>query len=104
MARVRLTAEGVAQVHAAAEDYAWDLAGEIVRDMETMVPVLTGDLLSTLRRERIPGGARIHAGSVDGSHSASGEPVDYHLHQEYGTEKMAAQPYIRPAVYRWRGV
>lgn len=104
MARVRLYADGVAEVHSAASEYAWELSGDIVEDMKRFVPILSGDLLSTIRRERIPGGARIHAGSVDGTHSASGEPVDYHLHQEYGTKNMAAQPFIRPAVYRWRGV
>jgi HK97 gp10 family phage protein len=67
-------------------------------DMERMAPVLTGALQGTIRKDPTnrSGLHRIWVGDV-----AAG--VDYHLYQEYGTSKMDAQPYIRPAVYRTRG-
>ena len=70
----------------------------ILDDMERMVPVLSGDLKVTIRKDNStgPGEHRIWFGDT-----AAG--VDYHLYQEYGTSKMDAQPYARPAVYRTRG-
>jgi hypothetical protein len=70
----------------------------ILDDMERMVPVLSGDLKDTIRKDPINqnGLHRIWFGDV-----AAG--VDYHLYQEYGTSIMDAQPYARPAVYRTRG-
>jgi hypothetical protein len=70
----------------------------ILDDMERMVPVLSGDLKDTIRKDPTNqnGLHRIWFGDV-----AAG--VDYHLYQEYGTSIMDAQPYARPAVYRTRG-
>lgn len=69
----------------------------MAQDMRRFAPYLTGALYRSIRSERVAAGLhRIWAGDV-----AAG--VDYHLHQEYGTSKMAAQPYIRPAVYQRRG-
>lgn len=95
--RVKINASGVVEIQAAANRYRDQLTLAIAEDMARLVPVLSGDLRDTIRTEFGPAVARIWVGDV-----AAG--VDYHLYQEYGTSKMAAQPYIRPAVYMWRGV
>jgi HK97 gp10 family phage protein len=90
--RVRLLASGVAEVHAAADRYAGRLAEEIADDMRRLAPVLSGALRATIRVEHGSPVTRIWVGDT-----AAG--IDYHLYQEYGTSRMAAQPFIRPAVY-----
>lgn len=93
--RVRIVASGMADLQAAADEYAGSLAEDIADDMERLAPVLSGDLKDTIRVEHGAPVTRIWIGDV-----AAG--VDYHLYQEFGTSKMAAQPFIRPAVYRRR--
>lgn len=72
------------------------LAEDMANDMRRYAPVEFGDLVASIRVE--PGSLihRIWIGDVAGG-------VDYHLYQEFGTSVMAAQPYIRPAVYQKRG-
>jgi hypothetical protein len=70
----------------------------MAEDMRTYVPILTGDLLGTIRTDPYVGKGRHRIWIGD---TAAG--IDYHLYVEYGTSKMDAQPYIRPAVYRVRG-
>lgn len=94
--RVRMYPPGVARVEATGVEQARDLAEGIARDARVYVPVLTGALLGTIRTTPTPRGARVWAGDV-----AAG--IDYHLYQEYGTSRMAAQPYLRPAAYQHRG-
>ena len=68
----------------------------VAGDMRRYVPVLTGDLRGTIHTEYptdLEG--RVWFGDVDAG-------IDYHLHQEYGTEHMAAQPYARPALFKSR--
>lgn len=73
------------------------VAKAVAEDMRRYVPVLTGDLRRTIRVEILGLEARVWFGDV-----SSG--VDYHLYQEYGTSKMAAQPYARPALFTTRAV
>lgn len=95
--RVVLYGPGVARVEAAAGKLALELAQDIANDMRRMVAVLTGALRGSIRVLQIMlTTARIWFGDV-----AKG--IDYHLYVEYGTSRMAAQPYARPAVYRKRG-
>ncbi|HEU4754001.1 MAG TPA: hypothetical protein VFU47_12905 [Armatimonadota bacterium] len=69
----------------------------IADDMTRYVPVLTGDLRSTITPDA---STTSDTGRVwFGGEAASGEYVDYHLYVEYGTRYMAAQPYARPAAY-----
>ena len=67
----------------------------IVKDEAILlVPVDSGNLQSTIDVE------------VDGETVnlvAGGNGVDYHLHVEFGTVKMAAQPYMRPAIDTKKG-
>lgn len=88
---------GIEQVIAAGIAYRDRLTEEMADDMRRYSPVLTGDLCGTIRTDL--GGpvvARIWAGDV-----AAG--IDWHLYNEFGTSRMDPQPYIRPAVYQYRG-
>lgn len=67
----------------------------IADDARRYVPILSGDLRATIRAEHLDGEGRVHCGDVL-------RGVDYHLYQEFGTSKMAAQPYMRPALYKRR--
>lgn len=69
----------------------------VAEDARRYVPVLSGDLLSTIHAEHLDGEGRVHCGDV-------GRGIDYHLYQEFGTSIMAAQPYMRPALYKTRSV
>lgn len=74
------------------------LAEAIAADMRDYVPIDTGDLLRTIRTAwPAPGHARVWFGDPGGT-----PDVMYHLYVEFGTTKMAAQPYVRPAVYQRR--
>lgn len=69
----------------------------VADDARRYVPVLSGNLLSTIHAEHLRGEGRVYCGNVAGG-------VDYHIYQEFGTSKMAAQPYMRPALYKRRSV
>lgn len=69
----------------------------VAEDMIRLVPILSGDLRDTIEAEHLEGEGRVHFGDVDAG-------VDYHLYQEFGTSKMAAQPYARPALFKERSV
>jgi HK97 gp10 family phage protein len=72
-------------------------AGELVAARARMkVPVLTGSLKNSIRVRRLKGDpkqdVRVYAGSRD-----KGGPFYAHM-VEYGTVKMAAKPFLRPAL------
>lgn len=78
-----------------------DLADDVVDVAKTIVPVLSGDLRSTIRKRKAgKRKVRITAGGKRGA--MTGEPVDYAGYVERGTSKMSAQPFLRPALYRYR--
>ncbi len=58
----------------------------IQNDAKNKAPYLTG----TLRRS-------IHTEKVSNTEVKVGTNVEYASYQEYGTSKMAARPYLRPA-------
>jgi HK97 gp10 family phage protein len=79
---------------------------EAIRDdAKAIVPVDTGSLRSSIRLQVRP---RPTAHSISYGVSAggyvtnpkSGKKVNYASFVEYGTRKMAAQPYMRPAIER----
>lgn len=65
----------------------------VERTAKEMCPVDTG----TLRR------SITHVMSVDGKRAFVGTNVDYAPYVEMGTAKMAAQPFLRPALHANRG-
>jgi HK97 gp10 family phage protein len=94
--RVRVSRTAGQDIRAAAHLPVRRVAGAIATDMRRYVPVDTGRLRETIRVEDAgPAHFQVWFGDV-----AAG--VDYHLYQEYGTSKMAAQPYARPAAYQER--
>lgn len=61
----------------------------IAEEAIQLVPVDTGALQSTIRVETEGDVVQLVAG---------GDDVDYHLYVEFGTIKMEAQPFMRPAI------
>ena len=70
------------------------LTDAIYDDSQRYVPVLTGALRASGRKE-------VHGGTGLVVYGDEGE-VDYAVYQEMGTSKMAAQPYLRPAAFKVR--
>jgi HK97 gp10 family phage protein len=62
----------------------------ILEEMKTLTPVDTGALRDSERIEVVDDAVLLVAGD--------GERVDYAIFVEIGTYKMAAQPYMRPAI------
>lgn len=61
----------------------------IAEEARRLVPVDTGALQSTI-------GVEVEGETVN--LVAGGDGVDYQAYVEFGTSKMAAQPYMRPAI------
>lgn len=78
------------------------LAEDVADDMRPLTPVDEGDMVSTIRVLTYGSktSARVTVGGIPGK--ATGKPVDYAHFVERGTSKMAAQPFMRPALYRYR--
>ena len=55
-------------------------------DAVPLAPVDTGNLRDSITYK------------VDGDEGKVGTNVEYAIHQEYGTKKMSAQPFLRPAL------
>jgi len=76
-----------------------EMALKVEREAKRIVPVRTGRLR-----------ASIHHGKIEAHVYFVGSPVYYAPFVEYGTRKMSAKPYLRPAVrkvvseYRSRGL
>lgn len=67
-----------------------DETGDVIVEHQTrLVPVETGDLQSTIRKEKR--GSDVIA-ILEGN-----AEIDYALHQEYGTDRQSGTPHIRPA-------
>ena len=62
----------------------------IAEGARALVPIDTGALYDTIRVEV--------EGEVVQLVAGDDADVDYHMHVEFGTIKMAAQPYMRPAI------
>lgn len=92
MAEYRENPQGVAGIQYASAKYARRVAEDVENDIVAGCPVDTGLLVSTIRAESVGDTVYITIGT------------DYWAYVEYGTSKMAAQPFIRPALSRRRGV
>lgn len=94
MAEFVPSSEFAAGVQYASARYARQVAEAIERDMVDLCPVDTGLLSSTIHAEQVG----------DTVYVSVGEGAEYWIYVEYGTSKMAAQPFIRPALMRRRDV
>lgn len=92
MAEYRDNPTGLAGIQYASARYARAVARAVRDDMERLCPVDTGLLKSTIEVEAVGDTTYVSVGT------------DYWMHLEFGTSKMAAQPFIRPALNRRRGV
>ncbi len=96
--RVVMSAPGLVQLRRVVDERVLrPVTDAVAEDARRYVPVLSGDLLSTIHAEHLDGEGRVHCGDIE-------RGIDYHLYQESGTSKMAAQPYMRPALYKRRSV
>lgn len=76
------------------------IADAIVRDAQRLVPVDTARLADGIEADSPAGGSvKVHSRRPDPNPDREGVPV----YVELGTRYMAAQPYLKPALYRQRG-
>lgn len=100
VARVVINSGAVAALKADVHDSGADVALAIATDMETFAAVRTGAMKASVDVDDNGDSFRISAGR--------GLPDNRHIFNEFGThnedgsERMAAQPFIRPAVYQQR--
>lgn len=81
------------RVQALVEEY----AEKIHKDAREQVPVDTGNLRSTIE-------IRLTKSVLAGMQAKIGtDKTTYAIHVEYGTQKMDAQPYLRPAFEKHQG-
>jgi HK97 gp10 family phage protein len=84
---------GIAEIDAASDELLTQIAAEVAADARRFVAVDTGLLKSRIDSELVaPGRARVTAGT------------DYAVFLEQGTSRMRARPFLRPALFKRRGV
>lgn len=102
MATVRYTPspEGIAKIEGRTDAFVERLADLSAEDMKRTGPVDTGNMVSTVRVEKPRELVRlVKCGGIVGD---TGKYVGYAPYVELGTSRMAAQPFMRPALYRLR--
>jgi HK97 gp10 family phage protein len=94
MARTRVTMDeaGWSQLQTRVHQVTAQITDEVYFTARSLVPVDTGELLGTLR-------VTYHGWNVGRVWVGS----DHWSFNEYGTSKMDAQPFMRPALYRMYG-
>lgn len=88
-----------AEIKYAGVRYTRAVAREVGRDAKRLCPVDTGALRASIWAEADGRTVRIWVGN-----NPRGDGVDYWAHVEFGTSRMAAQPFLRPSVWRRRKV
>lgn len=97
MARIVLDAGGMAELSRETDrQLTHPIIDAVADDMRRYVPVLTGALRGTISPTHPKGRGRVYVGG-------GRRHVDYWSFVEYGTSRMSAQPYARPALYQVRG-
>lgn len=77
------------------------LANDVADVMRQLAPVDEGDMVSTVRPLKARGDrVKVSVGGMRGK--VTGKPVGYAGYVEQGTSRMAAQPFMRPALFRYR--
>lgn len=79
-----------------------EVADSVVQDARAIVRIDTGSLQKSIRRQHHVSQAQIHSIAVTAggyiTNSKTGRIVDYGHHLEYGTSRMPAHPFMRPAL------
>ena len=112
--RIEITSEGMEhlgnvlkkmpdKVREQAQDKLLTYAHKVKNVAYMMVPVKTGSLQKSIRVEvySVPAGYLVKLGIRAGGYVTNPEShriVDYAAFVEYGTRKMRAQPFMRPAI------
>lgn len=91
---------GIVEIERRTDEIVEQLADLSAADMKRTAPVDTGDMVDTIRVEKPR--PLVREVKCGGEYASSGEYVDYAVYVELGTSKMAAQPFMRPALYRLR--
>lgn len=89
--RVVLDANGMRRLELETAKLVQEITADVYVSAHALVPVDTGELKASLRTE-FPTWSRGRVW-VD---------TDHWSYNEYGTERMSAQPFMRPALYRYR--
>lgn len=84
----------LAYITGAAGDLTEELGRKVLANMVRLTPVKTGKLRRSLRAEV--------SGSGASKYVLVGSSLPYAKHVDQGTSKMAAQPYLRPALLQAR--
>jgi len=83
-----------------------EAADQIVQDAKAVVPVDTGSLQRSIRKQHHVSEGHVHSIGVTAggyvTNFKTGRKVDYAVHVEYGTSRVAAKPFLRPALERNR--
>lgn len=89
--RVRMDPRGMAKLRLRTSQLVQQLTDDVYFDARAMAAIDTGEMVSTLKA-RYPAWnrGRVYVGS------------DHWYFVEYGTRFMAAEPFMRPALYRVR--
>jgi hypothetical protein len=82
------------------DDVRHRISAEILTDMLRVVPRDTGDLADSLGVDQ----GDDDSDYIGSSGYANGHIVDYAGYVEMGTSRMAAEPYMRPALYKNRSL
>lgn len=88
---------GMAGLRAECVRWQHQIADEVARDARRFAPVRTGALKANIYRV----GGRVY---VSGGEYAAGRRrgTFYWFFNEYGTRRMRAQPFMRPAIFKRR--
>ncbi len=91
-ARVTIDSGGLRRIATAASSLNERIANDVLADMLDIVPRDTGALADSLSVEKVDA-KTYRVGSSD---------IDYAADVELGTSKMAAEPYMQPALFKTR--
>jgi len=83
-----------------------DVAGKIRDSAKEFAPVDTAALKKSISKQRIVSRGKVKSINVTAGgrvvNPKTGRLVDYASYQEFGTSKMMAQPFLRPAYVKHR--
>lgn len=105
MARVKMIAGWSAQLHGDIRDLLENQLGPaIVADAQAACPVDTGKLKASIHQVMRDDGMAVQIHADAKAEDRDGAELDYTYagYVEEGTRRMAAQPYLRPALWRRR--
>lgn len=93
-----------AEIEKKAMDRLETAAGYVMGSARQKVPVDSGNLRSSIRVTRLKGDPKLNVRVYAGNRKRRGEGGAFYAHMvEFGTVKMPAKPFLRPAFNECRG-